>query len=457
MIKFVRGLACLVLLCLMAACKNDSEDVGMSIRPQADQIILGSDTFHVVSQDFLAEAISAQVDTLLLGDFYSSTYGSTKAEMMVQFAPPLNYKFPTEAYNPQPDSLVLLMYYKNWFGSSSAPLQVSIYEIDKAPLIYSENYMSNFEVSDFTTQSILMGQSVMTSIDKNLADSILEDETYVPRMRYKLSQEQLERFFAFPESAYTSLSAFNNLFKGMYVTTTYGSSTMLHIYQIDLKLYYHYTYDKMGKDTVVNTSIVYPANQEVRQINKFVHDDMASVMVPRDSVNYLTATAGAYPKVNIPIGRMRERITERIGDRLLNYNRALLKVEATELDSSDLAMPIPPSVMLLRMSDYERYLSYNQLPTTADSTAVIGYYSTSNQCCSFDMSYLLTKVMRADMQNFDEELDMILMPVDVTTMTSATGTTLTTVRPRTRLAAATIRSGKNEYSPMRLEVIYNGF
>ena len=57
MIKFVRGLACLVLLCLMAACKNDSEDVGMSIRPQADQIILGSDTFHVVSQDFLADAI----------------------------------------------------------------------------------------------------------------------------------------------------------------------------------------------------------------------------------------------------------------------------------------------------------------------------------------------------------------------------------------------------------------
>ena len=177
----------------------------------------------------------------------------------------------------------------------------------------------------------------------------------------------------------------------------------------------------------------------------------------RDSVNYLTATAGAYPKVNIPIGRMRERITERIGDRLLNYNRALLKVEATELDSSDLAMPIPPSVMLLRMSDYERYLSYNQLPTTADSTAVIGYYSTSNQCYSFDMSYLLTKVMRADMQNFDEELDMILMPVDVTTMTTATGATLTTVRPRTRLAAATIRSGKNEYSPMRLEVSYNGF
>ena len=110
-------------------------------------------------------------------------------------------------------------------------------------------------------------------------------------MRCKLRNEQFDRYFNVPESAYAALESFTDLFKGMYITSTYGSSTMLHLLQIDMKLYYHYTYEKMGKDTMVNASIVYPANQEVRQLNKFVHNNLQEIMKPRDSVNYSTSVA----------------------------------------------------------------------------------------------------------------------------------------------------------------------
>ena len=58
----------------------------------------------------------------------------------------------------------------------------------------------------------------------------------------------------------------------------------------------------------------------------------------------------------------------------------------------------------------------------------------------------------------DDIIEMILMPVNVKTASSTTGTaSVTAIKPLTKLAATAIRSGKNEYSPMRMKILYNGF
>jgi hypothetical protein len=59
----------------------------------------------------------------------------------------------------------------------------------------------------------------------------------------------------------------------------------------------------------------------------------------------------------------------------------------------------------------------------------------------------------------DEVIEMILMPVVVEskTSTSTGSTSVTNIKPLTQLAATTIRSGKNVYSPMRMKILYNGF
>ena len=51
------------------------------------------------------------------------------------------------------------------------------------------------------------------------------------------------------------------------------------------------------------------------------------------------------------------------------------------------------------------------------------------------------------------------MPVIVesATSTSTGAISVTSIKPLTQLAATTIRSGKNEYSPMRMKILYNGF
>lgn len=458
-IRLTFGVISLVLI--FNACTEDSS-VGLSIRPQQDKIVLGVDTFHVESSDYFIPAISAQSDTMMLGKVYNSIYGTLKSELLVQLAPPVNYEFPSAAYNPQPDSLVLKMYYATWFGSSVSPLQISIYEMNKNPIYYSASYSSDFNVSDFCDSSILMGKSIVTSIDQTLTDSLVDTTLAAGNyfvIRYKFDNTQLQRFYNIPHNDYTSIDRFLNDFKGMYITTTYGSSTMLNVAYINLLLYYHYTYNNSGKDTTMSTYINYPANADVRQLNKFIHPDRETVIKERDSVNHIIATGGSYPIVKIPLGRMRKTIKDSIGNRLLNLNTANLVVEATEIDStgSDMSMTIPPYLLLIPKDTLNYFIKHNELPSTYDSTYVMATYSSTTKAYTFNLSYFLTKNLRRNMNNFDETMEMVLVPVDVAYTTTSSSTAITRIHPRTKMAAVTIRSGQNTYSPMRIKLIYNGF
>ena len=86
-------------MAIVASCKND-DSVGITIQPQEDEIVIASDTFLIESENYYVPAISAQADSMILGEFYSAKYGTTKAELLVQIAPPIDYRFPDEKYNP---------------------------------------------------------------------------------------------------------------------------------------------------------------------------------------------------------------------------------------------------------------------------------------------------------------------------------------------------------------------
>ena len=442
----------------LTACKNDTS-VGIEIQPQQDEIVICSDTFVIESENYYVPAISAQADSMILGEFYSAKYGTTKAELLLQIAPPIDYRFPEEKYNPQPDSLILMMYYNTWFGSAYAPLEFSIYEINKQAIDYNTQYLSNLNIGDFCDSTILMGKRLMTSIDLSRADSVSEDTAATPYVRYKFDQTQLERFFNMPQEVYKSEEAFLDEFKGLYLTTRYGSSTMICFNQIAMYLYYHYTYQKNGKDTVVNTSIIFPSNKEVRQLNKFSHPNIEAITQCHDSLNYIKSAAGIYPKIRIPIGEMSKRIYSNIGDKQLNINAAEIIVENIDYDSTDVFMGQPYYLLALTTEQFDDFIKYNTIPSTTDTTAVIANYMASKGGYKLDLAYFITKYLRNEMVEEDDVIEMILMPVIVESMTStSTGSTsVNNLKPLTQLAATTIRSGKNEHSPMRMKILYNGF
>lgn len=440
-------------LLVLVGCKDNDKSVGVEIQPREDEIVVAEDTFLLTCENYYVPAISAQADTMILGEFYSGKYGSTKAELLLQVAPPVGYEFPADEYNPTPDSLALIMFYNTWFGSAYAPLEISIYELNQEPIAYNRQYLSNLDPENFTDTTILMGKRLATSIDLSRIDTLGNDTASNPYIKYNFDDVQLQRFFNMPRSVYASETDFLNEFKGLYLTTRYGSSTLMHFNQIELILYYHYTYKKNGVDTVVNTSITYPANKEVRQLNRFVHADIEQVAVAPDSVVYIKSAGGIYPKVKLPLGRIADRMREKIGDKEFNINGAEIDVEIVDYEDDDVYLTPPEYLMVMTVDEFDDFIRYNTIPTSIDTTATVASYSAYTNGYTFDLNYLLTKHLRGNDVQPDTELEMMLIPVQI----EGTVASITKIAPLTKLTAVSVRSGQNTYSPMRLKLLYNGF
>lgn len=449
-LQYIFLIVCIAVLLL--SCKNDLSDVGISIRPENDAVAVVVDTFCLRSSDSYISALSAQCDTLsmLLGCYSHAKYGTTKADLVVQLAPPVGYVFPDSSYHPQPDSLVLYMVYKSWCGASNEPFEIAIYENNVGTPAYTTQYMADFDVSQFCDRSVLMGKQVATSIDR----VHYRKSSGYRYIQYKFDSIQTQRFFDIPTAAYASEAAFLDAFKGLYITTTYGQSTMLYLKEIYLQLYYHYTLHRGDTDTVMTTYITYPASHEVRQLNHIDHGNREQVMNKRDSVNYIKSAGALYPRITVPIGRMRRKIHDSIGNKTMMINSAMLSVEATEIEQQKSDIPYAFYMLMLKSDKVSDFLATTTVPLNTDTTMVVGVYNATKKAYSFDLAYMLAKHLRKDPTNYDEELEFVLMPV--TTVTASNGSVVD-ITPQKQLSAVTVRSGRNTYSPMRVRLVYSGF
>jgi len=447
---------------IFSACKTD-DSIGLSIQPPQDAIKVVVDTFLLSSVDFIYDSISAQCSdslSMLLGEFFSAKYGSTKAELIVQIAPPLNFDFPDETlYAPQPDSVVMVLAYRRWFGSAVEPLEIAIYELDKATPERYAFYPINFDIADFTNvnDNLLLGSKITTLIPQDSAGNI-QDTGALRFIRYKFKDGWAQIFFDIAKKKYEKMEDFTDEFKGFYITTTYGQSTMLYLIGIEMRLYYHYTYQKNDEEITVNSYITFPANKEVRQLNKISHINTQNLINQRDSVNYIKTAGGIYPKVTIPLGSLRKQINDSIGSKLLSINSAIVSVEATEIDKSRIPMPPPPIMLLLPVEDAKEFFEKNSLAAYNNNRAVLAGYSTTKNEYTFDIAYTLTRLIdwqniQGKKEDYTEIKEFILVPVDV----YGSGINISDIKPQKYVGAVTVRSAKNNYSPMRLELVYSGF
>lgn len=452
---------------LLFSCKENNTNLGNSVKPESDSVFVCTDTFHLQTANYFVDSIYLQNDTFLLGEIYNRLYGTTKADLLFQVAPPINYRFPTQnsdsIQDAEPDSVVLYMYYTSWAGSENSPLEFCLYEIDKKDMDYTTLYYSNLNIDEYVSVSDanLIGKKVMTSIDYTLPDSVLSDSTYIPYIRYKLDKTYADRLFNLDAKAYESIDAFQKYFKGFYITTDYGSSTMLHLIQIDLRLYYHYTriynIDGEEKSDRVSTWVNYSVNKEVRQINRIAHPDKSVVKTTLnaiDSLNFLKSPAGIYTDITIPIGKISTRIKEKITNKYLSINEASLVFELVEETDVESKLSRPEFLLLLKKDLLESYFIDKGLPTSLDSTAVIGYYDSASKTYSFDMAYLL-KVYLNDDSSETDVLNMVVLPIDA--ISSSDDSYITSVVSLFKLSGISIRSGANKYSPLRLKLLYSGF
>ncbi|MCR5050965.1 MAG: DUF4270 domain-containing protein [Paludibacteraceae bacterium] len=459
----------------MASCKNDVTGAGRSVLDADDNIIVLADTFPLSSAIDSCESIISQADSFLLGEI-ETDYGLVRASIMTQLACPEGYSYPAGAVI---DSVCLLMYYSSWVGDGYSPLAINVYLMDRATFSYNKSYPTNLNVSDFCSRdkSVLTNHRIIAAHEK--FDSIQNSAgNYVPMVRLRLNDDFVNMFSAI--RSFETQEKFNQQFKGLLLESSFGSSTMLNVSDIALGVFYHFSYSKAGRDTVVNDMKAFYANSEVRTVNHIKYTDKSEWVdnLQKDSAtyNYIVAPAGVYTRMEFPMEQIVDSMCAKLAidtlpDGTIRYKRpyvnlAQLKVQVTNVFSgtasslkrNDWLQPAA-YMLLVKESSMARFFDNKELPS--DTCALLsslqqGVDEQGNTIYyySYDLEDFLTNQLRQD--SLEAVLKMMLVPVTVSTGTSNANASavVTSVKQQQTLSATQIRSASNG---MNLKLVYSGF
>jgi len=446
-------------LCVFS-CKDNLTDIGTGIQPISDRIQIATDTFHLMSENVTVSSIISKPDSFLLGTYSNSKFGSTYAEILAQLNCPVGFIFPPTAVA---DSASIVLGFYTSFGYKKSPMRVNIYEMNKKTFDYSGIYHTDINPTEYVDKSSsnFLSSRIFKADD---AKTLKSDSNSI---KFPLSAEFVQRFFK--NTDFSSTANFLNDFKGLYITTDYGSASLLNVSSIYIDYYYHHTYQATkinGGDSLVtvNTFKVFIANPEVRQVNRIVHPDQATVPVPDAGVNYIASPSAWDTRVGIPLNKIQQRINDSIQSKRPNLNSAVIKVEATNIAVDTTKAPTTNYMLLIKESAYENFFKNNELPS--DTCAILAAHKVSlvanttdvyEDYYSFDCARLIAnelKIAQTKKEAPADWLNMRLVPVQVAFNSSSA---VTSVKQDNLMSAVSIRSAKNTDSPLRLKMIFSGF
>lgn len=457
----------LAIVCCWTSCKGDVSTTGESILDVDDQIIVLADTFDIQSGIFGSEAITCQADSFLLGEI-ETKYGVLRASILTQLACPEGFHYPEGSVI---DSICLYLSYSSWVGDAQSPIVINAYMMDMQTFRYSGMYYSDLRIEDYCSRSksILVNHRIVAASEK--LDSVKNDDgTYSPMVRMRVNDDFMDYFASI--TSFTTQEAFNEQFKGLLLESSFGSSTILNISDVALGVYYHFGYNKAGRDTVVNDIKAFYANSEVRTINHFAYQDkeewITTLEKDSDTYNYIVSPAGVYTRLHIPTQKIENSIWKPMTDSATGdtikrpyVNKAEVRVFVENYQNKkgrDAWLQPAAYMLLIREESAPRFFRKKELPS--DTCALLSALTTAVDSVgdniyyySYNLSNLLTNQLRQ--KTNDSILDMVLVPVVVeTSSTSYSSTTVSAVREQQTMSATEIRSAKNG---MRFEIVYSGF
>ncbi len=449
------------------SCKDDVVSAGASLLESEDSIIVRADTFSLTSCIVQGGAVTATPDSFLLGEL-DSKYGHLHADLLTQLACPVGFKYPEGA---ELDSVCLFMYYRCAQGDGNAPLAVNVYAMDRATFAYSEPLRSDTAIGTYCSLEdstrMLNHPAIITANRYTDSTYYSPTGTYLPTVTLKLNDKWAKKVFA--ANDFSSQEAFNQQMKGVYITTEFGGSTLLNLLDVNVGVYYHFSYVRAGVDTIKEEDMkgLY-ANREVRQLNRYQWQasDLHALEQNADT-NFIISPAHIYTQLSFPMAAMKAAITSHVGSRRPYVNRAHLTLpvlnhydgSVSKQTRDDWAQPAQ-NMLLVRKSDLPKL--FNDEIVLSDSIAMYATLQSvtdtldiTTYSYEFDLSTLLTKQLRED--RF-ETLDMLLVPVSLTTSATNSSTyAVIDIDYNQSLTATEIYSAQHPEHKLELEVVYSGF
>ena len=367
---------------LFFAC-NDTTNVGMSLIPENDLIVIGTnDTMEIQAYTYKIDStITSSSSYAIIGSYIDPVFGSVQSSFVSQTKIEVSTDFGTL---PELDSIVLQLRYKSTvpvsYGHTINSHSLNVYEIDY-DLTADTTYYSNFNQERITKKEPALA-SINYSYNNRDNDSILFiklSDTYGNKILNSISD-------------WTDAD-FNDYFNGIWIKPADnpedGSITFFDINSTDTKVILYYQNsdeDSLSYDFVINSLCF--------RMNLFTHNygniltDLDNPEAQQDTVVYVQGFQGLKSKILIP----ELDILKEEGGWAVNKAELI----ATITNESDIeSYSAPTQMSIYGINDEDEMIYLNQYLASDSYLGIINYENKYK----FDITHRVQQILAGEANN----------------------------------------------------------
>lgn len=451
------------IMTIFISCNDTLDKVGFTIQPENDRVFVGTDTLYLSSKTVQVDSVYSKTKYPILGEYIDPLFGTIQSDYIGEFYYPETMEFKKDA---KIDSVRLTVSYTSMIGDSLAPMQLAVYSVNKE--LPKGNRYTNFAPEAFADMSKPLGVKTFTGKNNTYRTEtyysgtsteeikVYEINTPIPN---EIGQLFLDEYKKPNHGALKDTETFRDLFPGLYVTTNFGSSTILNVNLTSLVVHYNYLDEKGSSektDTTRTTEWRLNITPEVTQINR-VSNKNDQILQPNNEGTFVKSPAGVNTEITIPISG----ISGQLSSSALNQARFVVHAIPNPDKDERIKLSPPENLLLVHTDSIKTFFEEGRLPNNV--TSFIASYSTSSQTYSFgNISALVNYYNKEHQKDNSISLDQSfqLIPVDVSYSTTgqsiySSGSTVATAVYNQMKPSATMLS--NEKDKLRLEIIYSSF
>ncbi|SHF98040.1 DUF4270 domain-containing protein [Dysgonomonas macrotermitis] len=430
------------------SCDDNLNDIGGSLQPPSDLISVGTDTLAVSARTIsMQDSVFAQTINGILGNYEDDIFGTTKSDYLCQLYFPKDTKFKEDLLAI--DSVQFVIDYASYIGDSLAPMGLSVYKVTKE---LPEYFYTNADPKKYTdmkstiaSQAFSVAGSKITEISSGVIyrQVIAEMDTSFGNDLYS----------AMKAGTVTDDVSFNKYFPGMYVTTTFGSGTLIQALQTTVDIYYRYKTPNFDNttDTIIKGTLSLAVTKEVNQLNRVENKNPESLFDTSSGMIYSKTPAGVYPEVVLPIKQIKQNM---VSNNFASVNSAMFSVTGYTEKEPTGAFSYGRSqyLLLVNKDSVDYFFKTRSLPNSI--TTFTAERNTSTNTYKFGNLSRLISIYKD--KNLEEDPTFVLVPVDLSYIQASIYSNPVLVNVYNKMLP-TASIFRNNVDNMRLTLIYTRF
>lgn len=446
-------ISCLVALAFVS-CDDSLNAVGGSIQPPADTISVTTDTLVVQARTIsMQDSVYARTINGVLGQYEDNLFGTIKSDYLCQFFYPEKAKFQDNLLAI--DSAQFIIGFNSYSGDTLAPMGLSVYEATKLiPQNFYTNTNPQMYIGDKPT--LLASEAYTISGTKIVA---VNSGVKLREIVADLGVDFGKRIYnGWKNNVFKDQETLNKFFKGTYVTTNFGSSSLIRVSYSSIAIHYKYNdvkgnHDKT-KDTIRTSTFSLAVTDEVMQLNSIKNKNPKELFVEGTGATYLKTPAGVYTEVTLPIKQIKANMDAK---KFKTINTALFNLKGyTERESTaSYELGRPTYLLLINKDSIDSFFSSRQLSYGISN--ILSGRRTSNNVYSFsNISRLINTYMN---MNLDKDPVFAVIPVDrrYVVESDSQGNQSEKVVGITNYLQPSTSIIRSDPQNMRLELVYSKF